>query len=163
MDRRFRASTSLMTAFTAGEVARPLLAILLTKAIAVLKSGCVSHLSGKVLNCISIPVPIQIMMNFIMIMMSSLHCHCRHWWPQLFNYRCQDNDKWAKESMELFQDSFSKLEFLALWTLHISACFECFYERRRRRRLKTSSRCRCLHLLNCKNLHFPLLWIHLGV
>ena len=80
-----------MTAFTAGEVARPLLAILLTKAIAVLKSGCVSHLSGKVLNCISIPVPIQIMMNFIMIndhdveSLSSLM-------TTTFQL-CQDNDK----------------------------------------------------------------------
>ena len=37
--KRIHRSTSLMTAFTAGEVARPLLAILLTKAITLLQSG----------------------------------------------------------------------------------------------------------------------------
>ena len=39
MDKGIRRRTSLMTAFTTGEVARPLLAILLTKAIAILQSG----------------------------------------------------------------------------------------------------------------------------
>ena len=70
MERR---STSLMTAFKAGEVARPLLAILLTKAITVLKSLQLK-LSSRMYDIESDPRIQQRI--FLQTSPTSLHCLC---------------------------------------------------------------------------------------